>query len=269
VRREYFVAANGRRDALWSLRRALDEARELIYIEGAQFAPTAANNGGAPPHVMDLAQVIINRMTVHKGLRVVVALPRETDFAQSAPPMNFETFVQQALAARKALVAAFPAAISDRLAVFHPMGFPGRPTAIRSAVVIVDDVYSLVGTSHFRRRGMTFDGAADVASFDRVIDEGYSKKLHQFRRALMAARLGVMPATGPGNASAEWVALEHPRSAFTVVRNMLAQGGLGTIKPLWEGDNPDVIPASLDQADPDGVDGTTLLATLASFLSKA
>ncbi len=268
IRREYFVARNGRRDALWSLRRALGEARELIYIEGAQFASTAANNGASPPHVLDLAHVIIDRMTAHKGLRVVVALPRQTDFAQSAPPMNFENFVQQALAARRALVAKFPAAISDRLAVFHPLGFPGRPTAIRTSVVIVDDVVALVGASHFRRRGMTFDGAADVVSFDRVIDAGYSKKLREFRRALMATRLGVPIGTGPGNATAEWAALERPRTAFSVVRNMLAQGGLGAIQPLWDGNNPEVIPASLNEADPDGIDGATLLGTLASFLNK-
>jgi hypothetical protein len=267
VRREYFVPKHGRRDALWSLRRALAEARELIYIEGAQFARTAV--AGAPQkHALDLAQVIIDRMIAHKGLRVVVVLPRETDFAQTPPPMNFETFVQQALAARKDLVAAFPLALRERLAVFHPVGFPGRYTAVRSSVIVVDDVYSLVGTSHFRRRGMTFDGAADLASFDRVIEEGYSKKLRDFRRALMATRLGIPMASGPVNASAQWVALAQPRSAFGVVRDVLEQGGSGNIKPLWEGNNPDVLPASLDAADPDGVDGVTLLGTLAGFLSK-
>ncbi|GAA4012904.1 hypothetical protein [Actimicrobium antarcticum] len=267
VRREFFVAKNGRRDALWSLRRALGEARELIYLEGAQFARTAVP--AAPQkHALDLAQVIIDRMTAHKGLRVVIVLPRETDFAPSPPPMNFETFVQQALAARKNLVAAFPLALRSRLVVCHPVGFPGRYTAMRSSVIVVDDVYSLVGTSHFRRRGMTFDGAADLVSFDRVIDEGYSKKLRDFRRTLMATRLGIPVATGPLGASAEWVALEHPRSAFSVVRNLLEQGGLGDIKPLWDGNNPDVLPASLDVADPDGVDGATLLGSLASFLSK-
>jgi hypothetical protein len=116
---------------------------------------------------------------------------------------------------------------------------------------------------------MTFDGAADLVSFDRAIEDGYSKKLRQFRRALMATRLGVPVGTGPANATAEWAALELPRTAFGVVRNLLGEGGAGLIKPLWEGYNPDVIPASLDAADPDGVDGATLLATLASFLSKA
>jgi hypothetical protein len=83
--------------------------------------------------MLDLAQVIIDRMTAHRDLRVVVALPRDTDFAHSGPPMNFETFVQQAIGARKALVSKFPGIISDRLAVFHPLGFPGR---------VIEDGYS-------------------------------------------------------------------------------------------------------------------------------
>jgi hypothetical protein len=208
-------------------------------------------------------------MTDRRDLRVVVALPWDTDFAHSGPPMNFETFVQQAIGARKALVSKFPGIISDRLAVFHPLGFPGRATAIRSSVVIVDDVYALVGTSHFRRRGMTFDGAADLVSFDRVIEDGYSKKLRQFRRALMATRLGVPVGTGPANATAEWAALALPRTAFGVVRNLLGEGGAGLIQPLWEGYNPDVKPATVDEADPDGTDGMKLFDLLTNFLAKA
>jgi hypothetical protein len=50
VRREYFVAKNGRRDALWSLRRALGEARELIYIEGAGRCAAKTCAGSGPGH---------------------------------------------------------------------------------------------------------------------------------------------------------------------------------------------------------------------------
>jgi hypothetical protein len=252
------------------LRRALGEARELVYIEGAQFARTAVA-GSSEAHALDLAQVIIDRMTANKGLHVVVAVPRETDFAQGDPSMNFAPFVRQALAARHALVTSLPETIKDRFAIFHPAGFPGRYTAIRSSVIVVDDVYTLVGTSHFRRRGMTFDGASDLVSLDRTIDEGYSRKVRNFRRTLMASRLGVPTATSPATASAEWVALEQPRAAFQVVKNALAQGGLGNIKPLWEGPtDSSVAPQTVvDAADPDGVDGTSLRAILSAFLADA
>jgi hypothetical protein len=51
-------------------------------------------------------------------------------------------------------------------AVFHPVGFPGRTASIRTISVIVDDIGCLCGASHFRRRGMTFDGSAAIATFD-------------------------------------------------------------------------------------------------------
>ena len=47
-----------------------------------------------------------------------------------------------------------------------------------------------------RRRGMTFDGAADVASIDSLITGCYSASIARFRQVLMAEKLGVdVPAT--------------------------------------------------------------------------
>ena len=57
--------------------------------------------------------------------------------------------------------------------------------------MIVDDVWCLCGATHWRRRGLTFDGSVAVASFDRQMENGYSKKVRAFRRALMAAKLAV------------------------------------------------------------------------------
>ena len=51
VRREFFVARAGVRDALWSLSRALREARELVYIESPQFARTAVSTGNPIPSI--------------------------------------------------------------------------------------------------------------------------------------------------------------------------------------------------------------------------
>jgi hypothetical protein len=85
----------------------------------------------------------------------------------------------------------------------------------------------------------------------------------------MAARLGVPVGTGPTNATAEWAALALPRTAFGVVRNLPGEGGAGLIQPLWEGYNPDVMPATVDEADPDGTNGMKLLDTLTGFLAKA
>jgi hypothetical protein len=225
------VAQRGRRDALWSLQRALGEARELIYIEIVQFAPTAVNKRGMPAHMLDQAQVIIDRMTARRDVRVLVALPWDTDFAHSGPPMNFETFVQQAIGARKALVAKVPNIISDELAVFHPLALPGllRP----------------------RDRGRLFEETAPVPPRP---DGGQAGR---------AGRDGVRQRDGGMGA------LALPRTAFGVICNLLGEGGAGLIKPLWDGYNPDVIPATVDEADPDGTDGIKLFDTLTGSLAKA
>jgi hypothetical protein len=64
-------------------------------------------------------------------------------------------------------------------------------------------------------------------------------------------------------------ALALPRTAFGVICNLLGEGGAGLIKPLWDGYNPDVIPATVDEADPDGTDGIKLFDTLTGSLAKA
>jgi hypothetical protein len=156
----------------------------------------------------------------------------------------------------------------NRVAAFHPVGFPGRPAAIRSTTVIVDDVWCLSGTSHFRRRGLTFDGSVDVACLDRAMTDGYSGSIAAYRRLLMAHRLGVNPAGGVPAATPLWVRLYRPDSAFDAVADLLQQGGLGRCTPVWGG--PSFTPPegqSDDVTDPDGTDGASMMALLASLLA--
>jgi hypothetical protein len=158
---------------------------------------------------------------------------------------------------------------ANRVAVFHPVGFPGRWAAIRSTIVVVDDVWSLVGATHFRRRGMTFDGSVAVASFDRDIEEGYSRKVRAFRRDLMAAKLGVTATDAAGNPTADWLRLQRPESAFDLVADLIRQGGLGRLAPLWLGPtDTNVLPQTDDVADPDGSDGSRFITLLASLLGE-
>ncbi len=266
VRREFFAAKNGFRDVQWSLRRAFAEARELVYIESPQFARTARPNppGSPKSYEVDLVAELANRLTAHPNLRVVVCTPRFSDFSD-----KFRTFHRQHYQARMEALGILQAAAKDRVLLFHPVGFPGRTAFIRTTSVIVDDVWCLTGAAHFRRRGMTFDGSAAIASFDRQITNGYSTKVRNFRRALMAAKLNV-PAPAPGQPlNGEWVRLGSPVSAFDVVSDLLEQGGYGRIQSIWPGppDNT-VLPAQPEVADPDGSDGVTMFNTLAGMLNE-
>ena len=265
VRREFFAARQGFRDAQWSLRRAFAEARELVYIESPQFARTALPSGAPQAFEVDLVAELAARLTAHPNLRVIVCTPRFSDFAD-----NFRTFHRQHYAARLEALGNLQAAAKDRVLLFHPVGFPGRTAYIRTTSVIVDDVWCLVGATHFRRRGMTFDGSAAIASFDRQITDGYSTKVRNYRRALMAAKMNV-PAPAAGQPlSGEWVRLGKPGSAFDVVKDLLAQGGLGRIQNIWPGppDNA-VLQAQPEVADPEGSNGATLFNILSGMLNEA
>ncbi|MEM8715915.1 MAG: hypothetical protein AAGE92_09090, partial [Cyanobacteria bacterium P01_G01_bin.4] len=213
LQREIATAKHGQRDALWSLRRALGQARESIYIESPTFARTAQPSEDPEevlPHEIDLVNVIAERLSDNPRLKVIICLPRHPDFAPERDNWALAA-INHRTAALNALLATIP---SDRVAAFHPIGFPGRATAIRSTTVIVDDSWCMVGTSHIRRRGMTFDGGVDVVSFDREMVNGYSNRISRFRQSLMAAKLGVVAPTATNNASALWVRLAQPESAF-------------------------------------------------------
>jgi hypothetical protein len=253
------------RDAQWSLRRAFAAARELIYLASPQLARTARPAGAAQPFEVDLVTALATRLAAAPNLRVIVCTPRDPDFAP-----QFRGWWRQHYQARSEAVGTLLAAAPDRVAVFHPVGFPGRTAFIRTTSVIVDDVWSLVGSTHIRRRGMTFDGSSAIASFDRELEHGYSRKVQRYRRDLMAAKLRVAAPAPGGALSGDWVRLSRPASAFDLVADLLAQGGLGRIQPLYAGPaDTTVLPAGANIADPDGSTSSAFFSTFAGVLNEA
>ena len=209
--------------------------------------------------LVDLVTLLATRMTANPRLKVIICVPRFPDF-----PVEQENWFRAALKQRKEAIDLLVAADTNRVAAFHPIGFPGRSTVGRGTVVLVDDAYALVGTSHWRRRGMTFDGGCDLVGIDRRLnDAGSSTAIARFRQELLATRLGVPVPTGAANTTALWTRLAEPESAFDVVRDLLQNGGLGRCQPVWAGPTDTaVIPETDDKTDPNGVLGVGLLSTL-------
>lgn len=268
IAKEIYTARHGARDALWALRRALSQAREFVYIEGPQFARTARIEGtvGDPPdHAIDLVAILAERMEAMPSLRVAICLSRAGDFAP-----QYRGWVRQSIQARNEAVQMLNDIDPERVAVFHPRGFPGRPARLRTTSVIVDDCWAMVGTSHLRRRGMTFDGAADIVSMPYDMSGGRATNLASFRRELMARKLGLEPTRSADRSGAEWARLWDMGAAFRTIRDLLDQGGAGRVMPLWAGpDDNAILPATPDMADPDGSDGATFFATFASLLAES
>ena len=264
-KRDFTASVHGRRDALWALKRALAAARELIYIEGPAFTPTAYGTSLDN----DLVTIIGNRLTARPDLRLILALSKQLDYGP-----GYEVFAAREIAKRKAAVESLTTAATNRVVAFHPIGFPGRPLRLATNIVIVDDVWALIGTSTIRRRGLTFDGGIDVVLFDRTIRDGRGAAIGDLRRRLMAEHLGVRPPASGEVPAANWVQLNDGPTAFNAIQQLLASGGAGLIEPLWDGRIPGVTPIPPSSfpsdavADPEGRDFNTAIALIVAALSS-
>jgi hypothetical protein len=257
---EIQTARDGQRDAMWSIARAVAEAREYVFFESPMLGRTARKDATHPEDgLVDLVELLETRLTANPRLKVIICVPRFPDF-----PIEQENWFRAALKQRKAALDVLVGTDTNRVAAFHPIGFPGRSTVGRGTVVLVDDAYALVGTSHLRRRGMTFDGGCDLVSLDRRLnDAGSSTTIARLRQELLATRLGIPIPTGAATTSALWTRLAEPESAFDVIRDLLQNGGLGRCQPVWAGPaDTAVIPETDDKTDPNGKLGVGLLSIL-------
>lgn len=151
---------------------------------------------------------------------------------------------------------------------FHPIGFPGRYSRIENTVIIIDDTWALLGGSSFRRRGLTFDGSSDVVFTDTQVVNGRSPAIRDFRRTLLAGRLGI-PAD---QEHPSFVQLFDGQQSFQLIRQMLQSGGLGHIDRLWNGQTPNVAPTTplpIAQANPDGRDFDAATEALVAILAAS
>lgn len=287
IAREIRSAKYGRRDAQWALRRAIQHARELIYIETPLLGATAQNDGGPadPAAAADLIVELANRLQAEPRLRVVILTPREVPFVSAYEPFSAYFYAERLKAAQTLALAGQTVdglnAQRPRVVIAHPVGMPGRPLVIRTTTVIVDDVWCLSGASSLSRRGLTFDGANDVTLVDWQLDRGASVNIRAHRKALMGMHLGVGPTPVGGGAPpdsvgsphADWVRLHQPVSAHETFADTLASGNRGKLLPLWAGPDPTLpgatIAHSAPVADPDGRGGATLVTTIASAIGGA
>jgi hypothetical protein len=253
LHRETMSSCFGRRDAQWALSDAVDRARRFIYIESPGFGATRKAYPGTPPgYTRDLLDQIRARLDVATGLRVIICTPKFPDFGP-----GYEPLASNEAEDRRTRILALP---DSRVVSFHPVGFPGRPTRIESTVVIVDDVWALVGSSTFRRRGLTFDGGSDLVFTDTDLVNGRSPAIANFRRQLLAQRLGIRASETNAFGTMpdpSFVRLADGAESFRVIREMLIAGGLGKIDRLWNGELPGVtrIPptsVSNDVTNPEG-----------------
>jgi hypothetical protein len=250
--RELSTACYGQRETMWALEEAIGNARRFIYIETAGFAATQGES--AKNYSLDLIDRIDQRIDAAPGLHVTVCMPKHPNFGP-----GYEPFADYEVRNRREKVIGLS---HDRVVAFHPIGFPGRPSQLEGTTIIVDDVWALVGSSTFRRRGLTFDGGSDLVFTDTNLVEGISPAIRGFRRAIMASRLGIADHGSTGTQpipTPSMIRLADGVDAFHLIRETLVAGGLGTISRLWNGYSPANIPPAVSTieeavANPDGME---------------
>jgi phosphatidylserine/phosphatidylglycerophosphate/cardiolipin synthase-like enzyme len=267
--RELSSSAFGRRDSQWALANAISTARHFIYIETPGFCSTADTSATLPAYAIDLIGALSARLTANPGLRLMICCPKNPDFAP-----GYEGMAAYEVQDRYKIVVGNPAAgqpsalPTTQTVGFHPIGFPGRYSRIETSVVVVDDRWLLIGGSTFRRRGLTFDGSSDLVLADTRLENGRSPAIRDFRRTLLAARLGI-PAD---QEHPSYVQLNDGQRAFQLIRQTLQAGGLGKIDLWWNGQTPGVTATTalpVGQANPDGRDFDAATAALIAVLAAS
>ena len=265
--RELSSSAFGRRDSLWALANAIAAARHFIYIETPGFCSTADTSKPLPAYAVDLIAKLNSRLQALPGLRLIICAPKNPDFAP-----GYEGMATYEVQDRYNIVVGHPPVASqlpiNQTVAFHPIGFPGRYSRVETTVIIVDDSWALIGGSTFRRRGFTFDGSSDLVLTDTQLVNGRSPAIRDFRRALLAARLGI-----PSDQEhPSFVQLFDGQQSFQLIRQTLQGGGLGKIDRWWSGQTPHLTPATplpIAQANPDGRDFDAATALLVSALAAS
>ncbi len=268
--RELSSSAFGRRESQWALADAIAGARHFVYIETPGFCSTADTSvSPLPSYSLDLIAKLGAQLQAKPGLRVMICCPKYPDFAP-----GYEGMAAAEVSDRYKILVGDPTAhppVASQLPAaqtvgFHPIGFPGRYSRIETTVVIVDDCWLLIGGSTFRRRGLAFDGSSDLVLADTQLENGRSPAIRDFRRSLLAARLGIP--TDQEHPS--YVQLYDGQRSFSLIRQTLKSGGLGNIDLWWNGQTPGVTPTTalpIAQANPDGRDFDAATALLVAALA--
>ncbi len=267
LEREVTSVFYGRRDAQWALNSALQTARHLIYIETPGFCTTSA--AIFSKYSADLIGVLRNQLGSRPGLRLIVCVPKVPDFAPGYEGMSaYEVLDRLSIIKGRTGTSVVTPLPPSQTVLFHPIGFPGRYSRVETNIVIIDDVWAIIGGTTIRRRGFTFDGSSDLVLTDTLLENGRSAAIRDFRRNLLANRLGVQP----DSSQPSFVALSEASTAFDFVRDVVAAGGLGDVSPVWDGTTPGVdptTPLTIDQANPEGREFDYATAVIIAALGAA
>ena len=150
--RRYPFAQLGERSIAHAYRRAFARARRLVYLEDQYLWSS------------DVATVIAGALHDNPELHVVVVVPRYSDREGRLAETPGQVGRQDA-------VRICAAAGGERFAVYDIENPDGTAVYVHAKVVVVDDVWAMIGSDNLNRRSWTHDSELSIAVLDSVRDD--------------------------------------------------------------------------------------------------
>ncbi len=149
--RRYPFAPLGERSIAYAYRKAFTRARRLIYIEDQYlWAPF-------------VAKLLASALRANPDLHVIAIVPRYPD--------KEGTSRWPSLVGREQAISVCRAAGGERFAVYDVENAAGTPVYVHAKVVVVDDVWAMIGSDNLNRRSWTHDSELSCAVLDATKDE--------------------------------------------------------------------------------------------------
>ena len=149
--RRYPFAPLGERSIAYAYRKAFARARRLIYIEDQYlWAPF-------------VAKLLASALRGNPDLHVIAVVPRFPDKEGAAR--------WPSLVGREQAIKVCRAAGGDRFAIYDIENDAGTPVYVHAKVVVVDDVWAMIGSDNLNRRSWTHDSELSCAVLDATTDE--------------------------------------------------------------------------------------------------
>jgi phosphatidylserine/phosphatidylglycerophosphate/cardiolipin synthase-like enzyme len=159
--RRYPFAPMGERSIAAAYRKVLRRAHRMIYIEDQYlWAP-------------GIARLLARALRTDPDLHLVAVVPRWADKEGKA--------ALPSLLGRERAIDVCRAAGGDRFAIYDVENHDGVPVYVHAKVVVIDDVWLMVGSDNLNRRSWTHDSELSAAVLDDTRDQ---------RRPLDPAGLG-------------------------------------------------------------------------------
>jgi phosphatidylserine/phosphatidylglycerophosphate/cardiolipin synthase-like enzyme len=149
--RRYPFAPLGERSIAAAYRRAFARAQSLIYIEDQYLWA---------PFVADL---LAEALTRNPALHLIAVVPRYPDKEGAAR--------WPSLVGREQAIRICHTAGKERFGIYDVENSVGTPVYVHAKVVVIDDVWAMVGSDNLNRRSWTHDSELSCAVLDGALDD--------------------------------------------------------------------------------------------------